>query len=71
MQNIDSLVFLRFFIHDLQEQPITNQYSPPMRVYCAHLISDAYLQLFRQAPDGLLMINKFLATLPPSTDKSR
>ena len=62
MQNIDTLFLLRFFIQDLQEQLIKNQYSQPIRLYRAHLISDVQMQLFRQAIGGFLMINSFLST---------
>jgi tetratricopeptide (TPR) repeat protein len=61
-QNIDILFLFRFFISDIQQQLIKNQYAQPIRLYRAQLLTSNELQMLKRAIGGFITMNTFLST---------
>ncbi|CAF0716457.1 unnamed protein product [Adineta steineri] len=62
IQNLDVLFLFRFFIDDIQQQLIKNQYSQQIQLYRVQLISNNELEILKKATGGFIMTNTFLST---------
>ncbi|CAF3411287.1 unnamed protein product [Rotaria socialis] len=65
VQDIDLLFYFGFFIRDLEEQLRElrqNQYSSPIHVYRAQLMSIEELNLLKDSKNKLISMNSFLST---------
>ncbi|UJR30022.1 hypothetical protein I4U23_017567 [Adineta vaga] len=62
VQNLDMLFLFRFFISDIQQQLIKNQYSQSIQLYRAQLLTNEQFNTLKNAMGGFLMTNNFLST---------
>ena len=64
VQNIDLLFLFRFFIRDLEQQLLNNQYtsSCSIRVYRGQIVSQGEIELFKNSIGQFISINSFLST---------
>lgn len=61
-QNIDVLFLLRFFLYDIQQQLLKNQFSQPTHLYRAQLLTNDELQILKRSIGGFITMNGFLST---------
>ena len=61
-QNLEILFLFRFLIYDIQQQLTKNQYSQPIHLYRAQLLTNDELQMLKYAIGGFIMTNTLLST---------
>ncbi|CAF0729386.1 unnamed protein product [Adineta steineri] len=59
IQNIDILFLCRFFLYDIREQLIQNQYPSSIHLYRTLIISIDELQILKDTINGFITINTF------------
>ncbi|CAF4279288.1 unnamed protein product, partial [Adineta steineri] len=62
IQNIDILFLYRFFLYDIREQLIQNQYPSSIHLYRTLIISNDELQILKNTINGFITINTFFTT---------
>ncbi|CAF0719862.1 unnamed protein product [Rotaria sp. Silwood1] len=61
-QNIDLLFLFRFFIHDMRQEIIQNQFTSPIQVYRSQLITKEEMTSLKNSLGRLISMNSFLST---------